>query len=244
VLNKIDKTRLPRHVAVIMDGNGRWAKALGKARIEGHKQGSDVVDVITETAREVGLKYLTLYAFSKENWNRPIDEVKALMLLLKEFLMSKCQKMLDNGIRLNAIGDLRQLPEDVRSLLEQTIEATRVGKEMVLTLALSYGSRDEILRAVKQLSVDLLEKKFAPDHIDESFFTGYLDTHDLPDPDLIIRSSGEIRMSNFLIWQGAYAELIFVQPSWPEFTRELFLNCFIEYQGRERRFGRISEQLD
>lgn len=244
MLNKIDKTRLPRHIAIIMDGNGRWAKTKGKPRIDGHRQGSDVVDQITETAREIGIKYLTLYAFSKENWNRPVDEVRALMQLLKDFLAGKRQKMLDNGIRLNAIGDLRLLPDDVRELLLKIIEDTRVGKEMVLTLALSYGSRDEIVRSMKHLAVDLLEGKFSLDHIDESFFSSYLDTRDMPDPDLIIRTSGENRVSNFLLWQAAYAELIFVEPSWPDFDRDLFVQCLIDYQSRERRFGRISEQLD
>jgi undecaprenyl diphosphate synthase len=244
LLEKIDKTRLPRHIAIIMDGNGRWAKTQGKPRIDGHRRGSDVVDAITETAREIGIKYLTLYAFSKENWNRPIDEVRALMQLLKDFLNGKRQKMLDHGIRLNAIGDLRLLPEDVRELLLKIIDDTRVGKEMVLTLALSYGARDEIVRAVKHLAVDLSEGKFSLDHLDEQFFSTYLDTREMPDPDLIIRTSGENRVSNFLLWQAAYAEFIFVEECWPDFNSNLLIQCLIDYQSRERRFGRISEQLD
>ena len=244
ISNQLDKTKLPKHVAIIMDGNGRWAKMQGLARIEGHRRGANVVDVITEAAREVGVKYLTLYAFSKENWNRPTDETTALMQLLFEYLIGKKQKMLNNGIRLNVIGDTRQLPEFVRDLLYQTIDETAVGREMVLTLALSYGSRDEIIRAANAIALDILEKKITPDHLDEKYFSSRLDTRDMPDPDLIIRTSGEHRISNFLLWQAAYAELSFVRGSWPEFTTEIFIQCLIDYQNRERRFGKTSEQLD
>ncbi len=244
LLKQLDKTALPKHIAIIMDGNGRWAKSQGLPRIEGHRRGSAVVEEITEMAREVGIKYLTLYAFSKENWSRPTDETQALMHLLFDFLNSKLEKMLKNGIRLNAIGDLKQLPEEVYACLKHTIEETSVGKEMVLTLALSYGSRNEIIRAVKNLVEEASQRGLSPDHLDESFLSSFLDTKDMPDPDLIIRTSGEKRISNFLLWQGAYSELKFVEPNWPEFTNEQFLQCLIDYQSRERRFGRISEQLD
>ncbi len=240
----LDKTRLPQHVAIIMDGNGRWAKNQGLPRIAGHRRGADVVDVITESAREIGIKYLTLYAFSKENWNRPTDETTALMQLLFEYLAGKKPKMLQNGIRLNVIGDTRQLPEFVREMLFSTINETSVGKEMVLTLALSYGSRDEIIRAAKDLINDVVQKKIAADHLDEDLFSSYLDTDGIPDPDLIIRTSGEHRISNFLLWQAAYAELNFVNCPWPEFTQEIFVQCLADYQNRERRFGKTSEQLD
>lgn len=242
--SQIDKTRLPQHIAIIMDGNGRWAKKQGFARIEGHRKGTEVVEEITETARTLGVKYLTLYAFSKENWNRPNDETQALMALLLDFLYKKKSKMIENGIRLSAIGDLSQLPGPVQDLLASTIQDTAGGKEMVLTLALSYGSRDEIIRAVKKVLKKFSDNKISPDHLDESFFSLLLDTHDLPDPDFIIRTSGENRISNFLLWQAAYAELIFIKPYWPEFTSEMFLQCLMDYQSRERRFGRISEQLD
>lgn len=244
MLEQLDKTKLPQHIAIIMDGNGRWAKERGLPRIEGHRKGADIVEEITETSREIGIKYITLYAFSKENWNRPTDETTALMHLLYDFLINKKEKMLKNGIRLNAIGDLRQLPDAVREILLNTIQETAVGKEMVLTLALSYGSRDEIIRAVKSIAQGLLDGKIRPDHLDGAFFSNYLDTKDMPDPDLIIRTSGESRISNFLLWQSAYAELKFVKLFWPEFTSEIFIKCLIDYQNRERRFGKTSEQLD
>lgn len=244
MFEQIDKTRLPQHVAIIMDGNGRWAKSRGLPRIEGHRKGAEVVEEITEAAREIGVKYLTLYAFSKENWNRPTDETKLLMQLLFDFLTNKKEKMLKNGIRLNAIGDLQQLPEPVRELLQFTIEETAVGKEMVLTLALSYGARDEIVRAAKAIAREVSQGKITTDHVDESFISNLLDTNDMPDPDFIIRTSGEHRISNFLLWQGAYAELKFIDPCWPEFDQGMFEKCLIDFQNRERRYGKTSEQLD
>ena len=244
LISQIDKTKLPQHIAIIMDGNGRWAKKHGLPRIDGHTKGADVVEDITETARQIGIKYLTLYAFSKENWNRPTEEINLLMKLLYDFLIQKKPKMLKNGIRLNVIGDVAQLPGPVREVLSQTIKETSVGKEMVLTLALSYGSRDEIIRAVKKIAVAVLQGELTPDHLDEGFFSSALDTANMPDPDLIIRTSGENRISNFLLWQGAYAELKFIAPCWPEFDQEMLVKCLIDYQNRERRFGKISEQLD
>lgn len=240
----IDKTKLPTHIAIIMDGNGRWAKSKNFARLEGHRKGTEVAEEIIEHAREIGIKHLTLYAFSRENWKRPPEEVSALMKLLLEFLVSKKEKMIKNGIRLNAIGDLKMLPRDVLKLLEETIADTKQGQNLVLTLALSYGSRHEILRAVKKMFVDLQEKRKDFFDIDQDHFANYLDTKELPDPDLIIRTSGEYRISNFLLWQSAYAELIFVEENWPEFNKTLFDKCLRDFEQRERRFGLISEQLD
>ena len=227
-----------------MDGNGRWAKEQGFARILGHQKGVDTIREIVKAARELKIKYLTLFAFSKENWNRPNEETQALMALLFNFLTSKKEKMLKNGIRLNAIGDLNQLPKEVRDLLFKTIEETSVGREMVLTLALSYGSRDEILRAVKVFSEKLIDKKMTMDHLDEAYFSGLLDTRHMPDPDLIIRTSGENRVSNFLLWQLAYAELFFTDCFWPDFTENHFKNAIEEYQLRERRYGLTSKQIE
>lgn len=244
LLNKIDKTRMPRHVAIIMDGNGRWAKSKGLPRVEGHRQGALTVDVITEAARTIGIKYLTLYAFSKENWGRPSDEVDALMNLLMEYLETKLDKMRKNGIRLGSIGHLDRLPQSVKARLDATIAATAGGREMVLTLALSYGARDEMIRAIRSIVQDVAENKLPVDFIDETFFSARLDTKNLPDPDLVIRTSGENRISNFLLWQGAYAEYAFVKPCWPEFSDDMFMQCLIDYQERERRFGKTSEQLD
>lgn len=243
MLGELDKTKLPQHVAVIMDGNGRYAKSKGLPRLEGHRKGADVVEDVTEFAREIGVKFLTLYAFSKENWQRPAEETLGLMTLLTEFLIHKKSKMIKNGIRLGAIGDLSQLPAPVFELLSQTIAATAGGREMALTLALSYGARDEILRAVRRVAGDVASGKIPAD-VTERQFASYLDTRDMPDPDLIIRTSGEKRVSNFLLWQGAYAEFIFVKENWPEFNRELFLKCLLEFERRERRFGLTSEQLD
>lgn len=240
----LNPNSIPTHVAIIMDGNGRWAKSKNLPRIEGHRQGATVVEDITEEARELGIKCLTLYAFSQENWNRPTEETAALMQLLVEFLVSKKEKMLKNGIALNAIGDLNRLPVPVRELLMQTIEDTASGQQMKLVLALSYGSKDEWVRSVKALAADLLNNKINLDDINEDKISSYLDTKNLPDPDLIIRTSGEKRISNFLLWQGAYAELNFVEKNWPEFSRQDFKDCIIDYQQRERRFGKTSEQLE
>jgi len=236
--NTTDKLR---HVAIIMDGNGRWAQSRGLSRFDGHKQGAETVELITEAAREMGIGYLTLYAFSKENWNRPTEEVQALMRLLTEFLHSKKQKMQDNGIRLHAIGDLTKLAPDVLEQLNNTIQATQTGKQMVLTLCLSYGSRDEIVRAFARWQADLAKGSTTP--MTEESLQKYLDTHSMPDPDLVIRTSGEKRISNFLLWQSAYAEYVFTEACWPEFTVQDFKDCLTEYQNRERRFGLTREQI-
>lgn len=222
-----------------MDGNGRWAKNHGLDRLEGHKKGSESTEKIITHARELKIPYLTLFAFSKENWLRPVEEVAALMNLLEDFLVKKKQKMLDNGIALNTIGDTEKLPEPVRHILYEVMQSTSKGKKMVLTLALSYGARDEIIRAIKKLQ----DQKVNLASLDEKKFSSCLDTHNLPDPDLIIRTSGESRISNFLLWQGAYSEYYFENCLWPDFGPKQFDKALEEYQSRERRYGKTSEQL-
>ena len=239
-MSSINLKKLPKHIAIIMDGNGRWAVSRGLDRVEGHRVGVNRSEDIITAASELGVGYLTLYAFSKENWQRPQGEIDALMVLLRNFLLEKREKMLQNGIRLNAIGDMALLPSVVCDTLRQVIQDTSQGRGMVLTLALSYGARDEILRAMKKAAGDL-KTGFAD--LKEEQFSGYLDTAFLPDPDLIIRTSGEYRISNFLLWQGAYAEYVFEECNWPDFTRDRMLAAIEEYQNRERRFGKTSEQL-
>src|SRR3989338_8644623 len=216
-MSSINLKKLPKHIAIIMDGNGRWAVSRGLDRVEGHRVGVNRSEDIITAASELGVGYLTLYAFSKENWQRPQGEIDALMVLLRNFLLEKREKMLQNGIRLNAIGDMALLPSVVCDTLRQAIQDTSQGRRMVLTLALSYGARDEILRAMKKAAGDL-KTGFAD--LKEEQFSGYLDTAFLPDPDLIIRTSGEYRISNFLLWQGAYAEYVFEEGNWPDFTRD------------------------
>ncbi len=226
-----------------MDGNGRWARTKGLPRIEGHRRGSEVVDEIVTACREIGVRTLTLYAFSMENWARPKDEIVALMALLKEFLVSKREKLLKNEIRLVSIGDVERLPADVLNVLRETEEMTRHLDKMVLNLALSYSARDEIVRAVNQLLKEKERGEFRDDYISVERFSEYLDTSGMPDPDLLIRTSGERRISNFLLWQSAYTELYFSETLWPEFGRQELFKAIGEYQTRERRFGLISEQL-
>ena len=226
-----------------MDGNGRWARKRGLPRIEGHRRGTEVVDDIVSVCREIGIRYLTLYAFSMENWARPKDEITALMELLKEFLISKKEKLIKNGIRLVTIGDIERLPVGVLEVVKQTEEATRHLDKMFLNLALSYSSRDEIVRAVNELLKEKDRGEFRDNFISVERFSNYLDTQGMPDPDLLIRTSGERRISNFLLWQAAYAELYFCETLWPEFTREELFKAIQEYQRRERRFGQTSEQV-
>jgi undecaprenyl diphosphate synthase len=234
---------LPRHVGIIMDGNGRWAERRGKPRIEGHREGSRSVREVSRTARRLGLGALTLYAFSAQNWGRPADEVGALMALLREYLESEREEIMTNGIRLNAIGDLDKLPRYVRNPLEALRAESAGNQGMVLTLALSYGGREELLRAASQLAGRMVRGELKEGEVSESDFEAALWTHDLPQLDLIIRTSGEQRISNFLLWQAAYAELMFVDTLWPEFRREAFLDCLLHFQGRERRFGLTAAQL-
>jgi len=231
--------KLPRHVGIIMDGNGRWATARSLPRLAGHAEGVRVAEEIITHARKLGISFLTLYSFSRENWIRPADEVHGLMELLKEFLKTKKEKMLREQIRLGAIGDLTLLPQDVQDTLKQTIQDTSAGMEMQLTLALSYGGRDEVFRAIKSF---LSSGKNLNDLQSEEFIRPYLDTADHPDPDLIIRTGGEHRVSNFLLWQGAYTEYVFDECFWPDFKTEDFNRALLEYQQRERRFGDIKAE--
>ena len=242
-MHRIDKDKLPRHVAIIMDGNGRWAKKNALRRLIGHKKGADAVRSVVRTARELGIKFLTLYAFSVENWSRPKEEVRALMSLLEDYLKSELQEMKDNGIRLSTIGDIEALPLRVRAILRDTIEETMHNSDMVLTLALSYGGRDEIVEVVRRMMKDLKTGTLDLEHIDKKMFSKYLYTADMPDPDLLIRTSGEYRISNFLLWQIAYTELYFVDVLWPDFSRASLVDAIVDYQKRERRFGLTSDQL-
>ncbi|MBX7147872.1 di-trans,poly-cis-decaprenylcistransferase [bacterium] len=239
-IQKIDTARLPRHVAIIMDGNGRWATSQGLNRLAGHQKGVDRSEEIIDIAQDIGIGHLTLYAFSKENWNRPPEEVKALMELLAAFLQNKESKMVKNGIRFHTIGDMLQLPDSVQKIIEQVKQNTSAGKKMVLTLALSYGGRDELLRALPGL-IDKFRQKGSI--LTEEDVSAALDTAGMPDPDLIIRTSGEHRISNFLLWQGAYAEYFFDNTLWPDFTSEHFVKTILDYQKRERRFGKTGEQV-
>jgi undecaprenyl diphosphate synthase len=233
----IDRQRLPAHVAIIMDGNGRWAKQHFLKRVQGHEKGADTVRTIVTASREIGIPVLTLYAFSTENWQRSAIEVSALMGLLKKFLASEKSVMIANGIRLNAIGQIERLPRDVQDVLFQTIEATRHNPGMVLNLALSYGARAEIVRMAQILAKKTRTGNLDPNSITEETVSAHLYTHNLPDPDLLIRTSGEMRISNFLLWQIAYSELHITKTLWPDFSRDEFLDILKDYQLRERRFG-------
>ncbi len=239
----LDLKKLPQHIAIIMDGNGRWARERGLPRIEGHRRGSEVVEDMVTTCRELGVPVLSLYAFSMENWARPKLEISALMFLLKDFLTKKLEKLLKNEIRLVSIGDVERLPQDVLKVLRETEEKTRHLGRMVLNLALSYSARDEMVRAINQILKEKDEGTFRDPFISVERFSSYLDTAGLPDPDLLIRTSGERRISNFLLWQSAYTELYFCDHAWPDFTRDDLYQAISEYQGRERRFGMTSEQV-
>jgi len=240
----LEPGKLPRHVAIIMDGNGRWAKRRGLLRVRGHVAGMESVRVVTRLARRLGISHLTLFAFSEENWQRPAMEIRVLMALMRSYLHRELSEMRDNQIALKAIGDLSQLPEAVQRDLEQTIAATAEGARMVLTLALSYGGRSEIVRAVKTLSGDIAAGLLTPEDIDAALFCRYLYTADLPDPDLLIRTSGEYRLSNFLLWQSAYTELYVTDTLWPDFREDEFIKALEAYQQRDRRFGLTQEQIE
>jgi undecaprenyl diphosphate synthase len=238
-----DAKHLPRHVGIIMDGNGRWAQRHGKPRIEGHRAGADSVRDVTRAARQLGIEALTLYAFSSQNWARPVEEVTGLMSLLREFLIDERAEILDNGIRLEAIGDVEKLPPLVKEPLDELRAVSAAGQGMTLTLALSYGGRESIARAVRDVARDVAAGRLAPEAIDVDRFNAYLPTARLPAVDLLIRTSGEQRISNFLLWEIAYAELIFVDVQWPDFRREHLYRALEQYAQRERRFGRTSAQL-
>lgn len=240
---EIDKCKLPQHVAIIMDGNGRWAKSRGEDRSEGHREGVVSVRKVVEAAVALGLPYLTVYTFSTENWNRPSEEVKALMSLMVAAIYRETPDLMKNNVRLTTIGDNMRLPEDVRNTLAACIEQTSVNTGTTLVLALSYSSRWEILRAVQRVAEELKNETIALDCIDESTFSSYLTTCNLPDPDLLIRTGGEKRISNFLLWQLSYTELYFTDILWPDFRENEFYAAILSYQQRERRFGKTGEQI-
>lgn len=240
---QINIERLPRHIAVIMDGNGRWAKEHFKPRIFGHQNAIQAVREVNEACAELGVEYLTLYAFSTENWNRPGDEVSGLMTLLSQTIRKETATLLKNGIRLNMIGDIQRLPQGIRDELFRAIEATGKGDRMELTLALSYSGRWDITDAARRMARDAKNGQLDPKDITEDTVTNYLSTAGTPDPELLIRTSGELRISNFLMWQLAYSELYFTNKYWPDFRKEDLYEAIVDYQHRERRFGKTSEQL-
>jgi undecaprenyl diphosphate synthase len=242
-MTEIDLQKLPGHIAIIMDGNGRWAQQHAMGRIAGHKKGAEAVRLTVRACREIGIKVLTLYAFSTENWLRPSGEVKALMRLLEEYLRSEIQEMLENGIRLTTIGDTEALKKPMKTILRETIAKTAHNHDMILNLALNYGGRDEIVGAVHDLLNDIRRGTLADQEVTKDLFSRYLDTAGLPDPDLLIRTSGEYRISNFLLWQSAYTEFYFTDVLWPDFNRDELFLAITEYQRRERRFGLTSDQI-
>jgi undecaprenyl diphosphate synthase len=236
--------RLPRHVGIIMDGNGRWAERRGLPRLDGHRIGADSVRDVTRAARELGIEALTLYAFSAQNWQRPAEEVTGLMALLRDYILGERAEILDHSIRLDAIGDVERLPPMVKDPLDELRAVSADNRGMTLTLALSYGGRESIARAVRAAMRDAAAGALSPDQLDIDRFSAYLPTSRLPPLDLLIRSSGEQRISNFMLWEIAYAELVFVDVLWPEFRREQLYACLEQYAARERRFGLTSSQLD
>ncbi|MEO0896139.1 MAG: isoprenyl transferase [Bacteroidota bacterium] len=240
---QIDVQKLPRHVAVIMDGNGRWAKTKGNERVFGHRSAIKAVRDTTEGAAELGVEYLTLYAFSTENWRRPKAEVNALMTLLVDTIRKETSTLMDNDIRLRAIGNLDQLPGSCQRRLEESMEMTEGNQRMTLTLALSYGARADMVEAAKQMATKVKNGQLNIEDIDEDVFANSLSTAYAAEPELLIRTSGEHRISNFLLWEIAYAEIYFTPKLWPDFRREDLFEAILDFQGRERRFGKISEQI-
>ena len=234
----------PRHVAIIMDGNGRWAQRRGLPRLEGHRRGADTVRDITTAAREIGLEYLTLYSFSVQNWQRPVEEVKGLMDLLEEYCLGERELLMKHDIRLNLIGRLSNLPTSTRKAFEELRDVTQDNSSMVLTLAIDYGGREELVEAAKSMGQAIAQGDISPDDIDEKMLTAQLGTADIPDPDLMIRTSGEVRLSNFLLWQAAYTELLFTDVLWPDFDPQQFKDCMGDFNMRQRRFGATAEQIE
>ncbi len=242
--DQIDTNKVPRHVAVIMDGNGRWAKKRGLFRTKGHENGAKAVKQVVEACGEIKIPYLTLYAFSTENWNRPKIEVELLMTLLISSLKKELKNLQKNDIRLMAIGNINELPNKVLKELLEVIDKTKNNKQLTLTLALSYGSRQEIIKTIQEISLKVKNNLISPENIDDSLINNHLYTQNLPDVDLLIRTSGEQRVSNFLLWQIAYAEMYFTETLWPDFNKEDLFEAVLNYQNRERRFGKTSEQLN
>lgn len=235
---------IPQHVAIILDGNGRWAKSKGMPRNYGHAQGSKNVERICEEAYRMGVKYLTVYAFSTENWNRPQDEVEALMKLLRNYMKTCLKTAAKNDMKIRVIGDLSRLDDDIRGRIAQLQEATKDNGGLNFQIAINYGSRDEMVRAIKKLAADCVSGKLEPETVDETVFEHYLDTHDIPDPDLLIRTSGEQRLSNYLLWQLAYTEFYFTDVLWPDFTKEELVKAVEQYNARDRRYGGVKEEQD
>ena len=233
---------VPQHVAIILDGNGRWAKAKGMPRNYGHVQGSKNVEKICEEAWRMGIKYLTVYAFSTENWNRPADEVNALMKLLRSYMKTCLKTAAKNDMKVRVIGDKTGLDDDIRSRIQELEEATKNNGGLNFQIALNYGSRDEITRAVRRISADCAEGKLNPEEISEEVISGYLDTHEIPDPDLLIRTSGELRLSNYLLWQLAYTEFYFTDVPWPDFSKAELEKAIEQYNRRDRRYGGVKEE--
>jgi undecaprenyl diphosphate synthase len=241
LMGDLDPDKLPKHVAVIMDGNGRWAKKRGLNRIRGHEEGAEAVRAVVKAARGIGIPWLTLYAFSEENWKRPKYEIDALMELLKRFLKAELDEMLDKGIRFQCIGRIGKLPVDVQQTLEETAEKTSHNREMVLTLALSYGGRQELSDALGRIAKQIESGVLKSGDVSEDLIAQHLYTAQMPDPDFLIRTSGEYRVSNFLLWQIAYAEIYTTPVTWPDFRKEEFVKALQAYQERERRFGAVGE---
>ena len=244
LIDKIDKNNTPSHVAIIMDGNGRWAKKRNLERSQGHVEGVNTVRKITEIASEIGVGYLTLYTFSTENWNRPKEEVDALMNLIVVAIERETPDLIKNNVRLTMIGDIERMPEFARKRLQKCMDDTSHCNGLVLNLALSYSSKWEILKAVKAIAEEVRDGKIAVEAIDDTLFGNHLTTRNIPDPDLLIRTAGDLRISNFLLWQIAYSELYFTDIYWPDFTKDDFCRAIIDYQSRERRFGKTSEQVE
>ncbi len=241
--NSIDTTKVPQHVAIIMDGNGRWAERHGQARIAGHEHGVEAVRSVVEGAGEIGVKHLTLYAFSTENWDRPKAEVDALMGLLVQAIEMETDALNENNVRLNTIGDINSMPPKVQKQLCNCIDKLSGNSGLNLVLALSYSGQWDLLKAVRKLASDAIAKNIKPEEINNKLFRSYLSTAEMPDPELMIRTSGEYRISNFLLWQIAYSELYFTSKLWPDFRKEDLFEAIVDYQNRERRFGKTSEQL-
>ncbi|HSQ47113.1 MAG TPA: isoprenyl transferase [Lutibacter sp.] len=242
--SQINTDNLPNHIAIIMDGNGRWAEMKGKPRVFGHKNGVTSVKDVIEGCREIGVNYLTLYAFSTENWNRPKLEVRTLMALLVSSLRKELNTLVKNNIKLNTIGNIENLPEKAQVELAEVIEKTKNNTSLTLTLALSYGSREEIVNVIRNISKKVVNNQIAIEEINENIINNHLYTFSLPDVDLLIRTSGEKRISNFLLWQIAYAELYFTNTLWPDFRKENLFNAIVDFQQRERRFGKTSQQIE